>query len=116
MTKRVVTFAALAIGAIFSYISIICVISGFIIAKLCGGRKDGAPGNVRSIVISMGSFKLHLHHWIVFSLMMLLGLAKSIFLYIPPEVFYGLLSGLAWQGVYCYNDWHRVIYRTSSNR
>ena len=116
MTKRAVTFLALAIGAIFSYISIVCVISGFIIAKLCGGKKEGTPGNVRSIMIPIGSFTLHLHHWIVFSLVMLLGLAKSVFLYIPPEVFYGLLSGLAWQGVYCYNDWHRVIYRTSSNR
>jgi hypothetical protein len=113
MTKRTLTFTALTIGAVFSYFSIACVISGFIIAKFAGGKREGMPGIIRSIVIPMKGFKFHLHHWLFFPLFMLVGLAENIFLYISPEVFYGLLAGAAWQGIYCYDDWHRVIYRSN---
>ncbi len=110
--KRNVTFTGLVIGTFFSYLSIIFLISGFIIAKYGGGKKEGTPGRIKSIVIPMGGFKLHLHHWLFFSLIMLVGLADNIFMYVPKEVFYGSLTGLAWQGIYCYDDWHRVIYRS----
>ena len=30
---------------------------------------------------------------------------------IKPELFYGFLSGLAFQGIYCYGDWHRTVKR-----
>ena len=111
MIKRLITLTGLSIGAIFSYPSILCLISGFLIARFTGGKQEGMPGKLKSIVIPVKGFKFHLHHWIFFSLFMLIGLAETIFLYIPTEVFYGLLAGLAWQGIYCYDDWHRVIYR-----
>ncbi len=112
MVKRTATFMALAIGSVFSYISVICWILGYLIAKYGGGRAAGIPGRIRSIVIPIGKFRLHLHHWLLGSLMMCVGLAKNVFIYIPPEVFYGMLGGFVWQGVYCYSDWYRVIYRS----
>ena len=112
MIKRFITFTGLSIGAVFSYPSTLCLISGFLIAKLGGGKQDGMQGRIRSIVIPMKGFNFHMHHWLFFSLFMLIGLAENIFMYIPQEVFYGLLSGMAWQGIYCYNDWHRVICRS----
>ncbi len=111
MVKRTVTFSALVAGACFSYISIICIVSGFVIGKLGGGKSDGIEGRINSIVIPVGQFRLHLHHWLIGVMMMCVGVAKSIFVYIPEEVFYGMLSGFVWQGVYCYRDWHRVFYK-----
>ena len=111
MTKRFITLTGLSVGALFSYVSILCLIVGFLIAKLAGGKETGMPGRFRSIVIPMGEHKLHLHHWLFFSLMMFGGLAENIFHYVPPEVFFGMLAGLAWQGIYCYEDWHHVVYR-----
>jgi hypothetical protein len=34
-------------------------------------------------------------------------------LFLPSELFYGVLSGIAFQGIYCYADWHTII---TSNR
>ncbi len=109
--KQLVMFTGLSVGAVFSYLSILCLISGFLIAKFTGGKQEGMSGKLKSVVIPVKGFKFHLHHWLFFSLLMLIGLAENIFMYIPPEVFFGLLAGVAWQGIYCYNDWHRVIYR-----
>ena len=103
---------ALVIGAVFSYISVLCWIFGYLIAKYGGGKTDGIQGRIRSIVIPVGKFRLHLHHWLLGALMMCVGVAKSIFIYIPEEVFYGMLSGFVWQGVYCYGDWYRIIYKS----
>ncbi|NQT73377.1 MAG: hypothetical protein HQ553_11520 [Chloroflexi bacterium] len=102
-------------GLIVSWITVVFGICGFLIAKYSGGDQEGIQGRVRSIILPLGKFKLHLHHWIIFILAMFAGLAKSIFIYIPPEMFYGLLGGLAWQGVYSYGDWHKVIYRRHSD-
>jgi len=111
------TFATMLflIGLVFSWITVFFGICGFLIAKYSGGKEDGIQGRVRSIIIPLGKFKLHLHHWIIFALMMFAGLAKSIFIYFPPEIFYGLLGGLAWQGVYSYSDWYKFIYRRHSD-
>ena len=111
MIKNTFATTLFLIGLIFSWITVFFGICGFLIAKYSGGKEDGIQGRVRSIIIPLGKFKLHLHHWIIFALMMFAGLAKNIFIYVPPEIFYGLLSGLAWQGVYSYSDWHKVICR-----
>ena len=110
--KRIATLAALGVGAVFSYISVLCWVSGYLLAKYGGGRTEGIEGRIRSIVIPIGKFRLHLHHWLLGVLVMCIGLIKSIFVYIPPEVFYGMLGGFVWQGVYCYSDWYRVIYKS----
>ena len=115
MIKNTFATTLFLIGLIVSWISVVFGICGFLIAKYSGGNKEGIQGRVRSIIIPLGKFKLHLHHWIIFILLMFAGLAKSIFFYIPPEMFYGLLGGLAWQGVYSYGDWHKVIYRRRSD-
>ena len=116
MIKKTLGTTLFLVGLIVNWITVFFGLCGFLIAKYSGGKEDGIQGRVRSIIIPLGKFRLHLHHWLVFSLMMFIGLIKSIFIYIPPEIFYGLLSGLAWQGVYSYGDWHRVIYRRRNDQ
>lgn len=113
--KHFITSAGLIAGIAISYISIMYLVFGFIIAKYGGGKEEGLPGKIRSIVIPLGSYRVHLHHWLLFSLLMFAGMAENIFHFVSPEVFYGILCGLAWQGIYCYNDWYRVVYKTQTN-
>ena len=115
MLKLLLTTVLFLAGIVLNWITVFFGIIGFLIAKYSGGSKEGIQGRVRSIIIPLGKFKLHLHHWIICGLLMLTGLAKSIFIYVPPELFYGFLGGLAWQGVYSYDDWYKVIYRKRSD-
>ena len=104
----------LAVAIIVSYLAVVSWFTGFLIAKYGGGKVDGVQGRVRSIMIPLGRYKLHLHHWLICSGLIVIGIVRSFYLFMPPEIFFGLLGGLAFQGVYCYNDWHRIIHRRHS--
>ena len=79
-------------------------------SKYCGGGKDGRPGRVRSIIIPCRRYELHIHHWFLSFLLGATSGAAGFFL-VAPELFYGFLSGLVFQGIYCYSDWHRIVKR-----
>ena len=116
MKRRIVGVAVLITASIvFSYLSVIAWLSGFLIAKYGGGKGEGMRGRVRSILIPLGRRKLHLHHWLICLVIMAIGVTKNIYLFLPPEIFYGFLGGLAFQGVYSYSDWHRIIRKKPSN-
>jgi len=110
--KRLILFSLLVAGIGWGYLFYLCWAIGFAISKYCGGRKDGRPGRVRSIIIPWGRNELHLHHWFLSSLAGSISAASG-FLLVAPELFYGFLSGLAFQGIFCYGDWHRIVKRKS---
>ena len=83
---------------------------GFVACKFCGGAESGIQGRVRSIIIPLRSYELHLHHWLL-SLVAAVTSAVQGFSLIAPGLFYGVLGGLIIQGILCYNDWHSVVKR-----
>ena len=102
-----IVVASLTVG----YIFVFSWIAGHLAGNLGGGKIEGQAGRVKSIVIPIGArWKLHLHHWIC-SLSLLTASAASGFFILGPHVTYGFLGGLAFQGIYCYSDWHRVLIR-----
>lgn len=113
MTKLALSTVLFVAGIVSGYLYVIFGITGFLIAKLGGGRGDGERGLVPSIILPLGGFRLHLHHWIICGVAMAVLVGEGIHLAVSPEILYGLLGGVGWQGVYCYNDWHRVVYRPS---
>lgn len=98
--------ASLTVG----YIFVLSWIAGHVIGKLGGGKAEGIPGRVKSIVIPMGKWKLHIHHWVCSLSIMIASMAWGFHL-LGPQVTYGFLGGLAFQGIYCYDDWHKIIRR-----
>jgi hypothetical protein len=107
--KKVITILSLSsVGIILGYLSLMSGLLGFLAAKYLAGNTDGKPGRIKSFTIPLGSHKLHLHHWLLSLGIIALGLIKSIS-FIPLEVFCGFLGGLALQGIYCYNDWHKIL-------
>jgi hypothetical protein len=110
--KRVVLIllilVALVLGYLSYYLSYASWLAGFIAAKYGGSKREGKPGRVKSVVIYWHKYRLHLHHWVLAFVTSLVCALKGIYV-ITPELFYGFLGGLIFQGIYCYNDWHRII-------
>jgi hypothetical protein len=36
--------------------------------------------------------------------------------FLTPEITYGLLGGLVFQGIYCYGDWHVILVSRHQTR
>ena len=108
MVLALLILVAVLLAYLSYYLSYVACLAGFVVAKYGGGKREGKPGRVKSVVISWHKYRVHLHHWILASLTSLICAFKGFYI-ITPEFFYGFLGGLVLQGVYCYSDWHRII-------
>ncbi len=115
MKRKIAGLILLIIVAIVvSYLAVVSWVTGFLLAKYGGGKREGMPGRVRSIKIPLGRHRLHLHHWLICCGLMVIAVVRSFYLFLPPEIFFSFMGGLAFQGVYCYSDWRRIIHRRRS--
>jgi len=106
--RKIALFVLLSTGIILGYLSFITWSVGFLLAKYLGGKTVGKPGRLRSFFIPLGKHKIHLHHWLISSGVMSIALFKGIY-FLSPDLFYGFLGGLAFQGIYCYSDWYKIL-------
>lgn len=96
--------------AIVSFEIYFGVLVGYIGAFFIAGKETGKPGKFKSLIVDLGSYRLHLHHW-------LLGLgcvplaAHFNLSFLSDQFFVGMAGGLVYQGITCYSDWHKVIFR-----
>jgi len=66
-----------------------------------------------SLIFELGDYKLHLHHWLVSTV----ALALAITYDVGPlmnQLFLGFMSGVIYEGISSYSDWHRVLIRKDS--
>jgi hypothetical protein len=110
--KRLVLVGMVPAGISLGYLFCLGCAAGFVICKLCGGAEAGIQGRVRSVIIPLRNYELHLHHWVL-SLFAAIASAIQGFFLIAPGLFYGVLGGLILQGILCYSDWHRIVKRRS---
>lgn len=86
------------------------LLAGYLISKFFGGEQAGHPGNVKSIVLNLGKYKFHLHHWVYGA-----GILASVALFnfsLPfPQFSYGFLGGLVVHGITSYPDWHKILIK-----
>ena len=112
MKKKIVLVSLIA-G--FCFLGVLCYkswIITFVITKCLSGRTDDKKGIVRSIIIPWRSYQLHLHHWFLALVIGGVFVAKSFYI-LAPEISYGILSAIIFQGIYSYEDWYRIIKRKS---
>ena len=84
-------------------------LTGFFLAsKLVAGKSVSKRGKLKSIVIPIQKWGIHLHHWLYSLLLIILSSVTGMH-FVSPEVTYGLLGGLVFQGIYCYGDWHVIL-------
>jgi hypothetical protein len=115
MKKRVAgLILLLTVAIVVSYLAMVSWFAGFLIAKYGGGKREGMRGKVRSIMVPVGRYKLHLHHWLICLVLIAIAMMRSFYFFLPPEIFFSFMGGVAFQGVYCYSDWRRIIHRRRS--
>ena len=106
--KPICILSLLAIGSILGYFFFVGCFLGFLITKYMAGKASEKQGRVKSIIIPFGKCEVHFHHWLISAVIIILGLITNV-CFLAPAIFYGLLSGSVFQGIYCYSDWHKIL-------
>ena len=83
---------------------------GFVFGKYVAGKEPGQPGKIGSLRFSVGRYIIHLHHWFYVSLGLVIIFVSGV-VYFFPIFLLGFVSGFAFQGIYCYNDWYRFVLK-----
>ena len=108
LKRKITLFALLSTGIVLGYFSFITWFIGFLIAKYLGGKMTGERGRLSSFFIPLGKRKIHLHHWLLSSLLMGITMVKGV--YFPfLDLFYGFFGGIVFHGIYCYRDWYKIL-------
>lgn len=98
--------SAFLVGLTVAFISLkvyLGGITGYYTAKLLSNR-------VKSIVFTIGKYKVHLHHWLMGSITILLALFYD-FTPFMNQLFFGFVGGVILQGIISYPDWSKIIYK-----
>jgi len=70
-------------------------------------------GKVDCIYIDCGKWKIHMHHWILGALFLLI--VWFIDYFYLPRFFIGMVCGIIAHDIYDYNDWHKVLVKNENN-
>ena len=69
----------------------------------------GKPSKLRSYIIPLGKYRIHLHHWILSAhAIALFALLKGANI-LPADLFYGFFGSIVFHGIYYYSDWYKVL-------
>ena len=71
-------------------------------------------GTVNSIYIDCGKWKIHMHHWILGALLLLI--VWFIDYFYLPRFFIGVVGGIIAHDIYDYNDWHKVLEKNENSK
>jgi len=108
-------FAFPFLTAIFSvWFSIVFALGIFVgyISTYFGHKKITNNGVKNSVVISLGKWKIHFHHWLMGSVA-LLSVYISGLIEVIPKIFVGIVGGVVFHGLYLYDNWHKIIIKKS---
>lgn len=85
------------------------IIFGYFLGKFFGGKYDGYQ-RIKSILINIGQYRLHIHHWI---LSLIVGIVAATYNLFPffPQFCFGFLGGLIIQEIYLDENWRKILLR-----
>jgi len=108
--KRKVTLVVLlSTGIILGYLSFIAWSVGFLLSRQLGSKTVGEPGKMRSYFIPLGKYKIHLHHWLLSSGVIIAFVVFKGTYVLPSDLFYGFFGAIVFHGIYYYSDWYKVL-------
>ena len=110
MRKKSILIALIAVPIFLGIFSYQTWFAAFLATKYLAGRTDGEQGVARSLIIPWRDYRIHLHHWLVTLIVGGILLVRGFYI-VTPEAFYGVVSAVVFQGIYCYKDWYRIITR-----
>lgn len=108
--KPVAILSIVAVTIMLGYLFFLSWLIGLLFCKYMSGRSDGERGKVRSIVVPLRGWKVHLHHWFYAGCILVISSTTGVHV-LAPIITYGFLGGFIFQGIYYYSDWHRIVIR-----
>ena len=109
--KRKVTLVLLLSTCIFlGYLSFLTWFVGFLLARYLGNRTAGEPCRLlQSRIIPLGKYRIHLHHWLWSSgIIIAFAVFRGAYV-LPSDLFYGFFGAIVFHGIYYYNDWYKIL-------
>ena len=111
-SRRIRGFIAIAVlsaGFTFGYLYfLISSISAYVITKYLSAKETAQSSKIPSVVLPLGKYRLHLHHWLIASAGIAVVLIQGAW-FMRLDLVYGALSGIVFHGVHCYDDWHKIL-------
>ena len=108
--KRKFTLVVLfATCIILGYLSFIAWSVGFLLSKYLGSKKVGEPSKIKSQFIPFGKYRIHLHHWLLSSGIIIAFTMFEGAYVLPSNLVYGFFGAIVFHGIYSYNDWYKVL-------
>ena len=107
--KKVTLVILVATGIILGYLSFIAWSVGFLLVKYLGSKTVGEPSKVRSYFIPLGKYKIHLHHWLLSSGVIIVFVVFKGTYVLPSDLVYGFFGAIVFHGIYYYSDWYKVL-------
>jgi uncharacterized membrane protein len=107
--KKFLPAVVLASTFYYSSLMMLGVILGYLGAKIYCLALNIDENSDRRIFVDCGKWKIHFHHWILGTLVLLIVWIVDYF-YLP-RFFVGVIGGIIAHDIYDYNDWHQVIVK-----
>lgn len=95
----------------YSFLLALGLAMGYIGSKLYS-KYFIEKGRVDKIYIDCGKWKIHMHHWIMGALFLLI--VWFIDYFYLPRFFIGVVSGIIAHDIYDFNDWHKVLEKNEA--
>ena len=109
MKRRLVAILSTIFASIMlGYLFLLSLLLGFLASKYLAGKSVGERGKVKSIILPFIRWGIHLHHWL-YSLWLIGFCSITGMYFLTPTITYGFFGGSAFQGIYCYGDWHIIL-------
>lgn len=104
---------ALAASFYYSFLLALGLAVGYLGSKVFS-RYFLENGKVDCIYIDCGKWKIHLHHWIMGAIVLLI--VWFIDYFYLPRFFVGVVCGVIAHDIYDYNDWHKVLVKNEDHK
>ena len=106
--RRYLPAFVLVASAYYSFLLGLGLLLGYIGSKLWF-KYLIERGKIDCIFIDCGKWKVHMHHWILGAIVLLLIWVIDFF-YLP-RFFMGFILGVIAHDIYDFNDWHKILVR-----
>ena len=109
MKRKVTLVVWFATCIILGYLSFIAWSAGFLLTRYLGSKTIGEPSKIRSYFIPLGKYKIHLHHWLLSSCVIIGFVVFKGAYVLPSNLVYGFFGAIVFHGIYFYSDWYKVL-------
>jgi hypothetical protein len=106
--RKYLPAVVLTATAYYSFLFSIGLLIGYLASRIFS-KHLLEQGKVEPIFIDCGKWKIHLHHWIMGAIFLLL--VWFVDKFYLPTFFVGVVSGIIAHDIYDFNDWHKIVVK-----